>query len=79
MRFEVLVELRPEVLDAQGRAIQEALYRLGHPLQNVRLSRRYLLEFGDDTVDPEGEARRIAAEVLANPVAETFSLTRLGS
>lgn len=77
MRFEVLVELKPEVLDTQGRAVEETLSRLGHKLKGVRLSKRYLLEFGADTADPEGEARRIASEVLANPVAETFHLRRL--
>lgn len=77
MRFEVLVELKPEVLDTQGRAVQETLNRLGHQLKGVRLSKRYLLDFGEGVADPESEARRIASEVLANPVAETFHLRRL--
>jgi phosphoribosylformylglycinamidine synthase len=45
MKYEVVVELKEEVLDTQGRAIQQTLQRLGHEqLKSVKVSKRFVLE-----------------------------------
>ena len=78
MNFEVIVELKPEVLDTQGRAIKEALNRLGHSdLKSVRVQKRFVLEISDDAKDPEALIRQLAEEHLANSVAETYLAKRL--
>lgn len=79
MKFEVIVELKEEVLDTQGRAIQQTLKRLGHEdLVGVKVSKRFVLDVNSDD---EAGARRLvdtlAAAHLANPVAETFISRRL--
>jgi len=76
MQFEVIVELKPEVLDTQGRAIKESLSRLGHEeVRSVRVSKRFILEL--EGAEAEQTATRLAHDILANPVSETFQVRRL--
>lgn len=78
MNYEVIVELKPEVLDTQGRAIKDALNRLGHQeLKSVKVQKRFVLEIADGTKDPESLVKQLASEHLANSVAETFLAKRL--
>lgn len=78
-KYEIIVQLKKEVLDPEGRAIQETLGRLGfHTLKGVEVSKRYVVE-----IQPEGSAdgtptaEKIAREFLANPVSETVTIKRL--
>lgn len=87
MTYEIIVQLKKEVLDPEGRAIQETLGRLGFDaLRGVTISKRYVLDleeskFADSvaTKDKAGQAlaERIAKEFLANPVSETFQIRKL--
>ena len=66
MKVEVRVYPKEGVLDPQGRAIASALERLGHrSVEDVR---------GDDPAVVEAEARRMAEELLANPVIEGYDV-----
>ncbi len=78
MIYEVVVELKEEVLDTQGRAIQQTLARLGSTqLKAVKVSKRFLLDLeGDDASNLE-LVQKLAAEHLANPVSETFKCRKL--
>lgn len=78
MTFEIIVELKKEVLDAQGRAIRESLKRLGHEsLSDIKCSKRFVLELANTEKNPEQKAQEIAKEFLANPVSESFSVRKL--
>ncbi len=79
MKFEVVVELKEEVLDTQGRAIQQTLQRLGHePLSAVKVSKRFVLDIaGEDEALASALVKTVASAHLANPVAETFTFRRL--
>ncbi len=73
-RCAVTVRLQPEVLDPEGRAILATLQRLGYDkLKDVRVAKRYELEF-DATADLHATSARIAAQLLANPVAEVYQI-----
>ena len=75
MEYEVIVELKKEVLDPEGRAIQETLARLGHDhLKTVKVSKRFLVELDEKAKNPESLVNEIAREYLANPVAEVFKV-----
>jgi phosphoribosylformylglycinamidine synthase PurS subunit len=79
MDFEVLVQLKGEVLDPEGRAIQETLKSQGiHGVTHVAVAKRYVLSMAEDTPG-QGEtlARTIAETYLANPVAQTFQVRRI--
>lgn len=69
--------IRPKqgILDPQGEAVHGSLRRLGFPVLAARVGRVVDLEL--ETDDP-GEARaqleRMAAELLANPLIESFEV-----
>jgi phosphoribosylformylglycinamidine synthase PurS subunit len=70
--------LKPEIHDPQGEAIASACHRLGFgQVMAVRQGKRFEIELeGDGPVD-EAAAQRVAelaAELLANPVIEEFSI-----
>ncbi len=78
MKYEVVVELKKEVLDTQGRAIRDTLVRNGFDaLQSVQVSKRFLLECAGNEAQAEAMAKKIAQEVLANPVSETYQVRKL--
>ena len=76
MRFEVIVELKSEVLDAEGRAIKEALQRSGaQGLSVISVSKRFVIEV--DSSKTLNDVESSAIEYLANPVSETFRVVAL--
>lgn len=78
MNFEVIVQLKKEVLDPEGRAIQETLARLGeNTVRGVTVSKRYVLEIEGAAESAEKLAARIAQDYLANPVSETYQVRKL--
>jgi phosphoribosylformylglycinamidine synthase len=73
-----VVELKEEVLDTQGRAIQQTLARLGATqLKAVKVSKRFLLDLDGDEASNLELVQKLAAEHLANPVSETFKCRKL--
>jgi phosphoribosylformylglycinamidine synthase PurS subunit len=70
--------LKPEIHDPQGEAIAGACRRLGlDQVVSVRQGKRFEIELAGDGPADEDTARRvaeIAAELLANPVIEEFSV-----
>ena len=78
-RVVVDVMLKPEILDAQGQAIQRALGRLGFAgVQSVRQGKRFELELDTD-LDDAGLAtvKEMAERLLANTVIEDFEVRSL--
>ena len=70
------VVLKPEIHDPQGEAIAGACRRLGFgQVTGVRQGKRFEVEL-DGPADEAALAQvtRLAAELLANPVLEEFSL-----
>ena len=80
MKFEVVVQLKKEVLDPEGRAIQETLGRLGFSdLKAVETSKRFVLTL-DEAISPEQAEKmvsEVAHEYLANPVSQSFTINKL--
>ena len=78
MTFEIIVQLKKEVLDPEGRAIHETLGRLGYQtLKGVTVSKRYVVELDDTNGKGAETAEAIAKEYLANPVSETYQVRKL--
>jgi phosphoribosylformylglycinamidine synthase PurS subunit len=78
MKYEVVVALKKEVLDTQGRTIRESLNHRGlSSLKDVQVSKRFVLEFDQNQENPDDAAKKIASEILANPVSETFDIRKL--
>ncbi|MDQ4118083.1 MAG: phosphoribosylformylglycinamidine synthase subunit PurS [Actinomycetota bacterium] len=75
-RVVVDVMPKPEILDVQGQAVSRALGRIGvSGISDVRQGKHFELEV-DDGVDDE-TLHRLAGSLLANPVIEDWTVTRL--
>jgi phosphoribosylformylglycinamidine synthase len=71
--------LKPEILDAQGQAIQRALSRLGFDgVQSVRQGKRFEIELDADLDDLGfAQVNEMAERLLANTVIEDFEVRSL--
>jgi phosphoribosylformylglycinamidine synthase len=75
-RVVVEVMLKPEIHDPQGEAIASACQRLGFgEITNVRQGKRFEVDI-DGPAGESASARvaELAAELLANPVIEEFTI-----
>ena len=74
MRAKVHVFLKPGVLDVQGKAIEGALHGLGFSdAANVRVGKTIELDVkGSDAAAAKAEATRMAEQLLANTVIESY-------
>ena len=79
MKATVTVELKPSVLDPQGKAIEHSLSSLGFEgVEDVRagkLFRIVLAESGQTREGLESTVRQMCERLLANTVIENFSYT----
>lgn len=75
-RVVVDVVLKPEIHDPQGEAIAGACRRLGFgQVAGVRQGKRFEVELDGPADDAAlAQVGKLAAELLANPVLEDFSL-----
>jgi phosphoribosylformylglycinamidine synthase len=75
----VTVYPRREILDPQGKAIENALRRVGFPgVESVRAGKSFDIHLG--TSDPqaaESELRSMCEKLLANTVVEDFQVELL--
>jgi phosphoribosylformylglycinamidine synthase len=79
MKVEVRVYPKETVLDPQGKAIAEALRRLGHRVSDVRAGKIFFVDVeGEDRASAESGARRMAEELLANTVIEGYDVAVRG-
>jgi phosphoribosylformylglycinamidine synthase PurS subunit len=79
MRATVIVELKPSVLDPQGKAIEHSLSSLGFDgVEDVRAGKLFritLAERGQSREEVESQLRQMCERLLANTVIEKFSYT----
>lgn len=75
-RVVVDVMLKPEILDPQGRAVAGALARLGlSGVSGVRQGKRFEIDLdGDLDLERLDQLRRLADQLLANPVIEDYEV-----
>jgi phosphoribosylformylglycinamidine synthase len=74
-RARVTVRLKPAILDPQGRAVQATLHRLGHDqVDELRVGKIVEFTVAGAPNEAEPTVRRIAEEVLANPVMEDVEI-----
>ena len=76
MNCVVHVELRPDILDPEGKAILQALHRLGYDeVAGARVGKRISLELAGDNKDElEERVEAMCKQLLANPVIEDFRI-----
>jgi phosphoribosylformylglycinamidine synthase len=78
MRATVVVRLKPEVLDPQGDAVRRALGKLGFEgVKGVRVGKVVEIEMDEAHArapDLAERLRKMADEMLANPVIEDYEV-----
>lgn len=74
-RVRVLVTLKPTLLDAQGRTVQEALHALGYTNVNqVRIGKVIEMDITDEGQPVEAHVKEMCDRLLANPVTELYAI-----
>jgi len=78
-RFAVNVGPKPGILDPGGRAVEGSLGHLGiEGVSGIRVGRRVELTVeAADEASARSTVERMATELLANPLIESFSIERL--
>ena len=78
MKATVIVRIKPEVLDPQGDAVHRALGKLGFEgVKGVRVGKIIEIELDDahaHAPDLAERLRKMADEMLANPVIEDYEV-----
>jgi phosphoribosylformylglycinamidine synthase len=71
----VLIRPKDGILDPQGEAVRQSLRKLGFDVSNARVGRLVDLELADgDPVEANAAVERMCAELLANPLIESFAI-----
>jgi len=80
VKARVTVYPRREILDPQGKAIENALRRVGFPgVQSVRAGKSFDIRLGtDDREAAQAELSAMCEKLLANTVVEDYSVEILG-
>lgn len=78
MKVGVKVLPRKEVLDTQGRAVENTLRQSGRHLNTCMVGRYVILDLPEsDKAAALAKAKEMAEAVLYNPLIETFELEAL--
>ena len=78
MNLTVLIRPKAGILDPQGEAVRDSLTKLGFTVDRARVGRLVELELPDglDPGEARAQAERMCAELLANPLIESFEVVR---
>jgi phosphoribosylformylglycinamidine synthase subunit PurS len=75
MKVSVLVRPKPGILDPQGEAVETSLRHLGFSVDEARVGRLVDLEVeADDEAEARELVERMCAELLANPLIESYEI-----
>lgn len=70
---KVYVTLKPTLLDAQGRVVQNALHSLGYDnVKSVRMGKYIVLDVEGDAERVQRDVKDMCDRLLANPVIEDY-------
>lgn len=74
LRAKIYVQLKPSVLDPQGKAVTNSLHHLGfHQVHETRISKYIEVTLDtDDKADAALQIDKICDTLLANPNTETY-------
>ena len=80
-RFAINVTPKPGILDPAGRAVEGSLLHLGiEGIHDVRIGRRAELTVeATDEAAARATAKRLAAELLSNPLIEVYAVEAIGA
>ncbi len=80
MKFEVFVTLKNEVLDPQGKAVENALKNIGFDqIHSVRQGKYFTLDIDEkDESKAKASIEKSCEKLLANLTIENFKVKKIG-
>ena len=79
MKFSVTVTLKKDVLDPQGKVVQNTLQNLGmYNLKNLRQGKYFEIELDDkDQEKAEQKVNEMCTKLLANLIIEDYKISKI--
>ena len=79
MKFEVFVTLKKDVLDPQGKAVENALLNVGlNAIKNIRQGKYFTLEVNETDENKASNLVKSSCEkLLANQTIENFKFNKI--
>jgi phosphoribosylformylglycinamidine synthase subunit PurS len=78
LKFSVTVTLKKDVLDPQGKVVQNTLVSLGLSLKNIRQGKYFEIEINEkDQSKAEKEIDDMCKKLLVNLIIEDYKINRL--
>ena len=79
MKFSIIVTLKKDVLDPQGKVVQDTLQNLGiNNLKNVRQGKYFEIELNEkDEKVAENKVNEMCKKLLANLIIEDYLVSKI--
>ena len=78
MKYSITVTLKKDVLDPQGKVVQNSLLNLGMNLENIRQGKYFELEINEkDQVKAEKKIDDMCKKLLVNLIIEDYKVNKL--
>ena len=78
MKFSITVTLKKDVLDPQGKVVQNTLLNLGLNLKNIRQGKYFEIEIEEkDQTKAEKEIEEMCKKLLVNLIIEEYKINKL--
>ncbi len=75
MKATVLVRPKPGILDPQGQAVESSLRHLGFDVGEARVGRLVDVELAtDDADEARAQLEQMCAQLLTNPLIESYEI-----
>ncbi len=74
-KVQVLVRLKPGVLDVQGKAVEHGIADMGfESISGVRVGKLIELEVSQDTEESRKQIDELCTKLLSNPIIEDYEI-----
>tara|TARA_B100001121_G_C18665519_1_gene611120 strand:+ start:120 stop:359 length:240 start_codon:yes stop_codon:yes gene_type:complete len=79
LKFSVIITLKKDVLDPQGKVVQNTLTNFGiNNLRSIRQGKFFEIDIDeDDAVKAENKIKEMCQKLLANLIIEDFKINKL--
>ena len=78
MKFSITVTLKKDVLDPQGKVVQNTLMNLGFNLKNIRQGKYFEIEVDEnDRTKAEKNINEMCNKLLVNLIIEDYKINKL--
>ena len=78
MKFSITVTLKKDVLDPQGKVVQNTLLNLGMNLKNIRQGKYFEIEIDEkDQTKGENNVNDMCKKLLVNLIIEDYKINKL--